>query len=109
MREIATVSSVGLNLHTRADKNAPLVNQLRTGDEMLVITRKGTWLNVKVTKTKTGNGVGESGWVDSHYVTLRQEWDKPVEPPKAKVRPLDVLLAVGAAVFLLALGWALLR
>lgn len=68
--ERTTVTTTGLNLHDRPDRKAHLVDQLQHGDEVAILRRDGIWLKVKVTKTKTGIGVGEEGWLDSRDVKV---------------------------------------
>lgn len=100
--ERATVTTTGLNLHHEPHRLAKLVDQLQHGDEVAILRRDGIWLKVKVTKTKTGIGVGEEGWLDSRDVKVFAIDPEPRVEPRVVVEtsfPLWwVIAGIGAAV-----------
>jgi hypothetical protein len=84
MSEVATVTSPGLNLHTAARASAPIVDQLTLGDQLTVDGHSGDWLRGRVTKTKSGKGLGQVGWVNDKYVSVKAVWEADKKVPYAQ-------------------------
>jgi Bacterial SH3 domain len=106
MSEVATVTSPGLNLHTAARMSAPIVDQLTIGDQITVDAHSGNWLRGRVTKTRSGKGLGQIGWVNDKYVSVNAVWEPDPKTPYVQGSPFaDNRYGVMALVGMVVLGF----
>ena len=109
MREVATVTSPGLNFHTAAYASAPIIDQLTTGDQITIDGHDGDWVHGKVTKTRSGKGIGQVGWVNSKFTSVNAVWDDP--KPYVQGEPSSSshygIIALLVAVTAAAIAWFL--
>lgn len=110
VREIATVVTPGANLRKSPGKHAERKDALTFGDKMLVLGRQYPggyeWLRVRVTETKSGQGVGEEGWLFRGDVEVKVDVPSPAPPAPPKQDNsgeiifwvLIVLIAIGLIV-----------
>lgn len=82
--QIATVNTGGLHLRTDANSRAGVVDTLTRGDKLSIEEHEGKWHYGHVIHTRSGQGVGQAGWVHGDYVAIEVIPDvPPVEPRKA--------------------------
>src|SRR6266536_2902802 len=83
MTEIGTVRTKGLTLREKPQLHSKRRDELQRGDVLEVYKHEAPygeeWLYVKVTKTKTGIGEGQHGWVYAADVDVKQP-DVPMPP-----------------------------
>ncbi len=84
MTEIGTVRTKGLRLREKAQLHSRVKDELERGDMLEVYKHDAPygeeWLYVKVTKTRTGIGEGQHGWVYGADVTLSSTPPPPPAP-----------------------------
>ena len=106
MTEYAKVRPDGLVVHERADLDSREVDILTKGDRVEIINRRKPGrvelAEVIVRKTKTGHGVGESGWVRADLLDV-EKYEVPLPPdvpicedaPETEPLPLGAYIVYG--------------
>lgn len=79
--QIATVLADGLTLRSDANSRAKPVDILTRGDKLSIEEQEGKWRYGKVIGTRSGQGIGQVGWVHGDYIKIEVIPDvPPVEP-----------------------------
>jgi len=125
MRFTGTVVSDGLRLRAGGGINFDVIDELTKGDKVELVSQINGdgWVDVYVLSTKSGEGVGEYGWINSAFITIDVPAPPdlpypPVEPPPSKPQPMPeteplfpdwAVYAGGAAIVLVVLLSLMLR
>lgn len=102
MRDLATVTSDGLNLHKEPHATSAKTDVLTKGDTITVgHYGTGNWLYGTVS---SGSAHGKSGWIDRRFVSIKPIIDSPMPPQIPPPKPSYTIsaLVIGFCVAIMA-------
>lgn len=94
IHSLATVTTIGLNLHKAPSLRSAVIDQLAQGDRVAILSRtipNGSTIalaEVKVMRTRSSVGQGEIGWVRADLLEPERQSLRPAPPADAAAAPI---------------------